>query len=379
MKLSHFITMNIGSVDVKISAEKRDISDYLLREFHHFTTDCIDCDSFDIEIEILNSSFSLPYNSTKIINTTYVFDGTIAQQINARGHSTWILYKPGKTSSHHIAVYLPYKIGNSNMEKLFSASFLTKWQSCLVDFFHGPFLGILQIELLKRGNTFLHASAYCTENGKTITLAGNGKSGKSTFVGLLTEGSSRSIIAEDFCIIDNGFFVISYPKQCRVYKEQLNHTSYYNGKGRIENFFDKLNFLLFSPAKIIGLKPKRRLSFDEIYDNRSFIFNAPLNAVVFLKREGDEIKVEHRSKDEFVKLCVETMLTEFNNLTAFSDYLSAAEKIHYFSKTQEGIIAEMQSLFSNMYDKTDCYVAEVPFYDNLEFVNTKLSAILNNL
>lgn len=291
----------------------------------------------------------------RIRNQVYVPAEKKSYQITARDHTT-VFTCARRDKAIYIELYVPYHVKNVLLEMLGNPFFMPKWQRCLVDFFHNPFLGILQMELLARGATFLHAAAYCKSPQDGVVLVGDGQSGKSTILKWMSKEPGVSVMSEDFCIVNETGSIAAYPKQSRVTMADLKETAYYKKSGRAYAFWDRLNVVLFSALGWLGVPPKRRLAFEEVFAGCPFAKEAKLSCLVFLKREGEEPELEPCECEAFAELCAGTMQTEFENLAVFLELLTD------MGKNLEGLLAEFKAALLPIISQKECKIARIPFY-----------------
>lgn len=353
---------------------KQEIYNYLLREFEVFLIDKVI--NSHINIKIINQKLLIKNDYKFIKNNMYVNGKYLLQEIKSKGNKIQVLYNIEEELGKEIVIYIPYKIRKSILEKVIHPSFITKWQCSLINFIHGPFIGIMQIYLLKYKETFLHASAISKSNNG-ILFVGDGQSGKSMFAKFLSENNNY-VIAEDFCIISTENKVISYPKQCRVYPNQLSKTSYFKEMKLYEKLIEKLNRVLFLPFKLINIKVIRRLQFKEIFYNSKIKNTEEISIILFLLREGEVCKINNDEEGKFVSRCLSTMKNEFQNLAGFMQLLEAYEVVKGEKDLFKRLLKDTEKCLKKLYENRECKIMYLPFYENISDAKYNIIEVLKN-
>jgi hypothetical protein len=385
------LSVRIDSISIDfISYGNKEVLEFLERDFGYFKFD--NNKEPDICIEITNDVFEAPKNCTYFDNSIISFKNTIAIKYNARFREIWVAYSTQPYLGRNIKIYIPKKLMitdkkssvKEKITRIFFPNFLYRWQNALMDIIHGPLLGLMHLRLLSGESAFLHASAISSENGKGIALPGWAQSGKSTIADILIKKNKWKFIAEDLCIVSKENTVYSFPKQRRVYSNQLKDTMYYKSR---KNFLDKLqdriNIVILSAFNSTGVKAKRVLSWEEIYEENCISKTANLEAVVYLIRgDYEEISLSQVSGKKLAAMCSSMMSTEMRNFNGFYQLLDVY-----------GVVSDdinpIQTLFKNTYAKylsafndRKCYILRMPYQKNLKFVENwihpQLVGILND-
>lgn len=336
------MTYNICGVFIRITAPAV-VSSYLEREFSSFRSH--ETSHPDLTIEIRAQK---PETETENL-----------LRIEARDHITFYTVRTNGVQKE-ICVLIPYPLNDSLIEKMTNPFFMTKWQRCLIDFFHNPFLCMFQLALLERDATFLHASAYCDSSGRATALAGAGRSGKSTILKWVAGQKNMLVLSEDFCVLRTDGQIFAYPKQCRVLADELALTTYASwGKDHVA-FWDRLHLRLLSLFRRRGFAPKRRLCMDELYPEEKRAAYADLQRILLLQREGGCLKVQACANEDFCMRLVEIMRAEFENLA------SVPELLQVLGKDMDALLADTRRVLYAVCCQQTCRVFFIPYYEQKE-------------
>jgi hypothetical protein len=371
------INFKIANISIKfICHENNQIIEFIKRDFGIFKFDSID--SPDLCIEITHNKFHVPKNCTYFDSTIISFENTIAVKYNARFRSAWVTFSTKPHLGNNIKIYIPKELmltDNKSIVKekiirMFFPNFLYRWQNLLLDIIHGPLLGIIHLRLLRENSALIHASAITNKNGKGILIPGWAQSGKSTIVDILINKKSWKFIAEDLCILTKEKTLATYPKQRRIYWNQLKNTNYFKRNiNFLEKIEDRINVLLLGTFKPIGFKSKRILSWDEIIEKKNIEEISDINAVVYLLRgDYDDISLLEVSNKKLAEMCSSMMLTELQNFNGFFQLIAVYGIVSDDVNPIETLSKNTYEMYLSTFKDKNCYILKVPYFDNLDFV-----------
>ncbi len=362
MNYKEVLQVDISGVIVSFNC-KPEIINYLAREFKGLIVS--GKKNVNISVNIKNEKYHVPNTASMVGESIFIDKNNIIQRIRSKGNRVWLVYtiKGGLPST--VDVYIPYSIKN-NISKLFHPTFLCKWKVSVINFIHGPFIGIVELYLIEKESTFFHASALSLNTKYGIAITGEGQTGKSSFVKWLTDNKDISVVSEDFCIINANNRITSYPKQSRVKIKSLkSYLQYYRGLNTV-SIIDIFNFVIYYPLRIIGVRSLRILSFDEIFNDCMINYKAELKKIICINRNTKLFSVEQRSKEDFISFCEKNMMIEFNNIVGFSEFLMALNVLDIESLNENDISVRLKLFFGSLYDRVDCVFANIPYYDDIQ-------------
>lgn len=373
------LTVCVSDLNIRFEGiENPGLRTYLLREFS-----CLigqESEAPDVTIRVINEGFELSRSYVYIEKGIYASKHSLAQELCSRGNSIWILYNADTDIPSDVKVYIPYRFSTDNLSKLFHPSFLCKWEVSMLNFVHGPLLGLVQMHLVRRKATFFHASALSTDGKSGIALAGNGHSGKSTFVKWLAQTDlAFCVLAEDFCVINENKELMSYPKQMRIHLNPLQDVSYFKEYGQDDGLLNRLNALLFLAFKRWGIGPIRRMSFQQVFGDQRVIPKVKLEIILVINRSSMGASITTISKTEFVSYCTEMMMTEISNLAGVQRLMKALDKIHGRATSFDDLRVEFQRQFELIFKQTKCYFLNIPYYDDIQETKKEVLQIFNEL
>ena len=251
---------------------------------------------------------------------------------------------------------VPYKPVKKDAFMLMNPAFMPKWQACLTDFLHNPFLAAVEVKLLESGMTLYHASAVRRAGGAKLLL-GTGGAGKSTVAGLLAKRGC-GVIAEDFCVIGGGkAYPLPHRARLSIRKfDALNESA----------ASDKLNRAV---SRALGKKPVRILPFERIYAGAADASEYPIDGVYLLER-GAGPSVEGMSKEYAAKTSAEIMQTEFSNMAWSKEVFARTEykEDTLFTAVEKAVAAALEG--------ASLYRLRLPVYDDLEMTASAAESLL---
>lgn len=341
----------------------------------------------DIRITISTDEPNISKAAYKLSTNIFSHEDILFIRYDAKLRKTWVSYslRPylGKNIIIHInKKYFKKTLFRKLLEGIIRFSFpnyLYRWQNSLMDIFHGPIIGLIQLNLLRKGNALLHAAAIGHANGEGIAFPGWAQSGKSTIVDRLVKKKKWRFIAEDLCILSADKGVYSFPKQRRFYPAQLKNTEYFDlDRHLLEKTLDKFHLLLHKLLKLT--EPKRILSLKEIFHNEDFVNMANLNSIVFLKRGNfNEINLNCIEAETMANMCADMMFVEMQNFNGFYELLSAYGVMSGNSDLIKMITQNLRQIYLNIFKEAKCYILEVPETKELNFIENNLHFKLENI
>lgn len=281
---------------------------------------------------------------------------SVTQQIRARFRFSMYNFKFDEDKRIIVDLYIPYKIKNSMMEKVLSPSYLERWNRCLIDFIHGPFLIFLQYQLLDRKKTLIHAGAII-RNGSVSVISGDAQVGKSTLIDGLLDDDSISVLSEDYVIIGDNI-ATAYPKQTRTY-----YDSWIKKRLRNDTFEEKCNiatFFLFSKLRFMGVEAKRVVDYDELYGKERLSKNGKYGLVYFLKRDGEDVSIKEICDYEAARVSTENLKNEFGNIDGFYTIITSLCQ----SQDLNVFFDKVYKVFLSNYHNKKLLDISIPFYND---------------
>jgi hypothetical protein len=350
------INLKLGSIDIKIEFPALNlVSRYMEKEYSLITTKASGQSDIKINIRFKNAGKS---------------ERVILQSFKAHGRHFLIEY----VDERSVNLNIPYKVSDKTLDRIISPFFESRWEACLVDFFHNVFLGILQIYLLNNGSTLMHASSMIFPGeDKAVVFFGAPQSGKSTLIKLLTENYNGCIISEDFCIASSEGALYSLPHQSRVSIEQSASL-----KKKTYRFSEKINWQLFEMMSFTGRKPIRRYSFEEIHNSQTIQTAALIGQIFFIFRDGNQIYTENCSKSQFIKLCMDVLENEFRNFAGFREMMSLMPDQKYCGIDWKTLLSKTADMLETLYSILPCRILHIPMYETPQKAASELSLFLLN-
>lgn len=214
-----------------------------------------------------------------------------------------------------ITIVLPkYDFGIS---KLLSSSYNSKTSMILSDFFHGSYLGVIAILLLKRNALLLHSSCINIQD-KTYLFIGSAQSGKTTLVRELSRLKDFSVVSEDFIILTELGSVIPLQIPVRIPIRD------YLLLGVKVGFLDRINILIFSIFQSLKISTgHRRISFFDYFSKTSRYASPDLHLYYLYRDSG-------QSPDDVYKKILDIMLSEIHNFAEFDKIIEWLGQKNFF-------------------------------------------------
>ena len=243
--------------------------------------------------------------------------------------------------------------GKNNLEKNTILSYSLFWY-------------ILELELLKRDKTFLHAGIF-SKNGEAIAITGTGGSGKTSSLFKVLEDKEYKYLAEDFGIIGKDIKTYYNPKPLSIYETDIK----FNPKilNKTYDFLDSKQKILWDIEvkylkrdPIIKVNPKKLL-------NTQIEEQTILKKVLYyLRTDTQSIKINDISKEELAERSLNVALREFKIFFEIFTLLNANKKNDYDFLTVNDIIKNMRNLYIDIFSKTENYLIEIPFKETPEHI-----------
>lgn len=290
----------------------------------------------------------------------------MVQLFKARNRSFYIEY----ISLEEISLYIPYKESNSILEKISNPYFENKWEMCICDFLHNIFLGMLQMKMLERGMTLLHASVVQVDESTNVVFVGGAQVGKSTIAKAWGGCSAVKIVAEDFSICENGKEIYALPHMGRVSVKEYRQMK----KRTVADYV--CQYIFGFVYGVLKRKYVRHASFKEVFGEANFAIGGPISRVFFCKRKGEEIKKATYESADFINESIEVMRNEFVNFVGFKECLEIISGNSGNALDIEKILEKTKEIISNLYKSVDCMRLEIPRYENVKILGEKLDEFL---
>lgn len=387
MNTKGLLLLQIYNVNIAIDTENdEEILSFLKRDFQIFENN--PPGKPDLTIRIYHKHYQAPKGVNYFGDDFILYEDTIAQCIKAHRRTTWITYEVSPILGSQIELYIPDKpaeqkgkdLIHSTEDRLLSLNFLYPWQNSLIDFFHGTFLGILQMRLIQNSAVLLHGAAI-EKYSSGLLLTGIAQCGKSTITDRLVKKKHWRFLSEDYSIINYNHEIYSFPLQRRVYRKQLTASNYYKkDTNLIEMMLDQLNILLMKPLSMIGKESIRILSEAELFDPEEMIHKANLKAVIYLNRaDHQELALTPISGNAMAHMCSNMMMAEMKNLTGFYDLISCYGIMKQKPNQINEIFMWMERLYQEIFKGRACYTLTIPYYTSLKSIEKNLHPIMVKL
>ena len=236
--------------------------------------------------------------------------------------------------------------GKNNLEKNTILSYSLFWY-------------ILEIELLKRDKTFLHAGIF-SKNDEAIAITGTGGSGKTSSLFKMLENKKYKYLSEDFGIISKNLKTYYNPKPLSIYESDIK----FNPKilKQTYEFLDIKQKLLWDiQVKLLKRNPIVKVN-PEVLLKSQIQKEAKLKKVLYyLRTDTKTIKINDISKEELAIRSLNVALREFKMFFEIFTLLNANKKKEYNFLTVDDIINNIKNLYLDIFSKTENYIVEIPF------------------
>lgn len=362
------IDVNISDVFISFFSDDEKINKYITREFKNQITHDIENFSKQSDMKInIYTKEKYKFVQNKVLNKDIFIDNSqrVVQIIRAKNRKTFVVYSK---NFKEVRVYIPYNTKDS-VSKIANPKYLNKWQNCLLDFFQGPFIGIMEYHLLSKKHTFMHGCSFAYMNLGYV-FCGKAQIGKTEIVKAIK--NSAEIISEDFTILYDKSYICSYQKSIGVFKENINIDEYLKNVSKKEKFLQKLNFGFF---KVIHrYKSKRILFFDELFPNSYSKNKVFIGNIFYIERDNGTYRVEKMSSFEFIKNMLSILENEFNNLPNFWTILNLCTNI---SKTD--FMSNVQKCLEYILKDIGLFSINIPFYKEKSDFKIKINDMLKDI
>jgi hypothetical protein len=190
-------------------------------------------------------------------------------------------------------------------------NFLLPAEQLAKNFMYGVFDYLTQIQNLRVGQSYMHASSF-TKDSKTVAVVAWGGIGKTTSMLKLVTEDNWKFLSDDLGIIDENGFIYRSPKKMQIYAYNLVGEPKLKEmllKGR--PFVDILNWY-YRKARYGIKKVRRRVSADELFKEQVGV-SAKLTDVFFIERAAvNDFETQPISIDELAGKAASTVMSEID-------------------------------------------------------------------
>jgi hypothetical protein len=101
-----------------------------------------------------------------------------------------------------------------------------------------------------------------------------------------------------------------------------------------------------------------------------------LKKIICVKRLTGKFSITKMDKSDFVSFCVTNIFIEFNNLVGFMDLMTVIGVFYEDGIKQEELTKKTRNLFGIIYDNVECYIANIPYYEDIEKTKEVVTKLL---
>ena len=184
-----------------------------------------------------------------------------------------------------------------------------------------------------------------------------------------------------FCIINNKREIITYPKQRRLYTNQLKTTNYYKQEKRfIERILDKVNVFLMKPLKMLSINSIRILSTSELFQPDDTLKETNLTAAIYIQRGNyRNMMLSKTTSGQMAYICTNMMMAEMKNLTGLYDLLSCYGVVKQLPNQIDEMFEVMTRLYREIFNNAQSYLLHIPTHVDFDFIEEEIHPLLINI
>lgn len=344
----------VAGIVAEIDYSAIEYGDYLEKEFG-----LLKCsfEKADIKVTVHNEGYKMPYSGKECFQKV---QNGVAQFFKAFGRHFVIVYK----SISEMDIYIPYSLKDS-FARFVNPYYEPRALCCLEDFFHNPFLLILQMNLLKKNASLFHCSAFLDEEGKCFALAGEGHTGKTAMLKEFVKREKVRAIAEDFSAVDSSGMVYGYPHQMGVKTKNLDSKEF-RGLG------DKVNRKVYET--LTGKRNVRHFPFKKIISDK-FAESAGITAVLFLDRK-EVFEVKKADSFRAVQLATDIITREFENMVSVKELSKKLFEEGLSDAGFDELIKRTGVVYGSFFERVSkIYDLKLPLYEEKSVAAKKISEV----
>lgn len=321
-----------------------------------------------------DASYQHLFNSSNIIFVSA--EQRVLQSFKAFQRHFWIEYSI-KDGTLYIKLEIP-KYKAIQIRRFISPYFEVPIRSCLIDFFHDPFMIVLQYKMMKRNMSLFHASSFIqSATNDMVILSGGAQSGKSSLMAGISKRNRIKICSEDFAFVGIDNRIYGYPHQTRVkFKDMKNlHLEYGKGDGFFKGMQDNVNHIVY--GVISNRENGRRFPLKQIFKNHDFILYGEIkNKVYLINRESTKLNNKSISIDEFCKIHTNIIMNEFENMTNSSKLLSSLGKLYGEEWSVINLWYQIYHIYQLTFKDINLRQIELPYYPDIDQAVIELENII---
>jgi hypothetical protein len=219
---------------------------------------------------------------------------------------------------------------------------------------------VIHCALIKKGSSFIHASAL-ERDGRVLLIAGSGGCGKTSTLFRMLENPHCSYLSEDFTILSKDGDVSFSPKTLSIYASDLrgNPSLLIN---YVKNNFRGVerNFWLYHRDRK-GSNPLKKIAPEDVVGNSRICESSPLGAAYFLVR-GQYSTLEARKIDssEFSERSQDASYRELKTLAEIISLGRAVSGNYSNLPSVEEFRTSMKATIEEATKSKPCYLLTIP-------------------
>lgn len=172
---------------------------------------------------------------------------------------------------------------------------------------------IVNLSLLRKNSSFIHAGVFESDKGATI-ITGTGGCGKTSTLFKILENEQYKYLAEDFGIIDDIGFTYFNPKPVSVYATDMEFGQTIL-KGYFSNFAFKDKLIWFFKRKILRINPMIKIPPNHLMKERIGKKAKIHNVLYFVRNNDDFISMRDVTVEELSERILDASMRELKTLS----------------------------------------------------------------
>lgn len=350
----------IADIVTEIDYDTTEYTDYLEREFG-----LMKCNKEEghIKIAIRNKRYE-GLDKLQPLGEGFFKDGkNVVQVFKAFKRSFVALYK----GIRDIELFIPYSFKDF-WGRLINPYYESRAVCCLEDFFHNPFLLILQLNLLHENTALFHCSSFLdTGRERFFALSGEGRTGKTTILKQLVKKGNIKACSEDFAFVNERGMLYGYTHLMGVKTKHLEPSCF-------KGFGNKLNRIVFEI--LTKKKNVRHFPFREIIEGE-YTDCGKVQGVLFLDRNTQTVSNMKIDLDKAVDLSLRIITREFSNVVSLENLTRVLLNAGLSDIGFDEMVKRTETVYKNFFENVSgIYETGLPMYEDAGETAEKLNEIL---